>query len=214
MTLILATAVHVLQRSLGPCVQPADSDDDLVRACLAGDRSAFDRLYRRHVGFVHGRLARMIGRDVETEDLVQQVFLEIFRSLPRFRGEAAFSTWVYRVTANVALSALRRRSRRRSVTETDLLPEDVPALDATPEQAARERELCRLVLTLLGELKPEQRIAFVLRHVECMEFEHIGSVVGAEEATVRQRVKAAERKLSERLARSERRELHQGENDA
>lgn len=189
-----------------PCLPSdasCDSDTELVRACLDGDRAAFDRLYRRHAAQVHRRLARMVGGDSELEDLVQQVFLEAFRSLSGFRQEASFSTWLYRVSANVALSALRRRQRRRPVWQPADEFDEVEGCEATPEEKVRERELCRIVLDHLGALKPEQRIAFVLRHVECLELEEISAIVGARTPAVRQRIKVAERKLCDRIARAE-----------
>ncbi|HEY0714710.1 MAG TPA: sigma-70 family RNA polymerase sigma factor, partial [Polyangia bacterium] len=89
-----------------------DRDEDLVARALRGDRQAFDDLYRRHVDLVWGRLGRLIGPDPEREDLVQQTFLEVFRGLPRFRGDARFATFLYRVMLNLACDHLKRRGRR------------------------------------------------------------------------------------------------------
>jgi RNA polymerase sigma-70 factor (ECF subfamily) len=80
----------------------AERDEELIRRALGGDRQAFDDLYRRHVDVVWRRLGRLLGSDSEREDLVQQIFLEVFRGLDRFRGEAAFATFLHRVVLNTA----------------------------------------------------------------------------------------------------------------
>ncbi len=180
-------------------------DQELVRQCLAGERSAFDRLYRRHAATVHRRLSRMVGGGAEVEDLLQQAFLETFRALPRFRGDAAFRTWLYRIAVNVALGTLRKQRRRPQISIDPRDLDERIGAGLTPEARARERELYERTLRHLGALKPEHRIAFVLRHVEQLSLEEIGSMVGANPPAVAQRVRKAERELASRMAREERR---------
>lgn len=181
-----------------------ETDADLVRRCLDGERRAFDLLYRRHASATQRRLARLCGAD-EVEDLLQQVFLEAFRSLPRYRGEASFSTWLYRITVNIAMTALRRRSRRGVEASTDAEMSAIAAVDASPEERAGERELCERALAHLAALKPMHQVAFVLRHVEGLSLAEIGAITGANAPAVGQRVKKAERALAGRLERERRR---------
>src|SRR5262249_11878944 len=132
-----------------------DADRPLVDRAAGGDRRAFDELYRRHVDRVAARLFRLVGPDPEPEDLVQQVFLEPCRGLRRFRGDAAFATWLYRIVVNVAYEHLRRRKRRPAenpVAELDALL----ATHATPEEAARKRQELQRALGLLDRLKPKK----------------------------------------------------------
>lgn len=182
-----------------------DRDAGLVAACLAGNRRAFDQLYRHHAAAIHGRLARLVGRGADLDDLVQQVFLEAFRSLPSFRGEAAFSTWLHRIAIHAAMGELRRR-RRRPIASAEL---DAAAVCAdpglSPEERARQAELCARAVRHLAALKPKQRVAFVLRHVEGMSLQEIAELVGAEAPAVGQRVKKAEQELTARIAREEHR---------
>ena len=191
---------------VGCAPPPATADDEdaeLVRQCLAGDRGAFDELYRRHATTVHGRLTRLLGASSEVEDLMQQVFLETFRSLPRFRGEAAFKTWLHRIAINVALGAMRKRKRHPSLT---IDPKDLDAVVSaglTPEARARERELYERTLHHLSKLAPKHKIAFVLRHVEQLSLEEIAQMVGARAPAVAQRVRKAERELARRMALEE-----------
>jgi RNA polymerase sigma-70 factor (ECF subfamily) len=200
LTIALAAFVRALRSGDG---DPAGDDARWVDRCLAGERRAFDALYRRHASAVYGRLTRLIGRSADTEDLVQQVFLEAFRSLGSFRGDAAFGTWLYRITVHVAMGALRRQRRRPSVA---VAPDEMDARaggELSPEAAAGERELYALALAHLDGLKPDQRVAFVLRHVECLSLDEIGAMVGATAPAVGARVKKAERVLVDRIARAE-----------
>ena len=89
----------------------------LVSAAATGDRRAFAALYQRHLDSVYARLTRVIGPAPERDDLVQQIFLDLFRALPRFRGEAAFSTFLHRIVLNVACEHLDRRRRGRGQNE-------------------------------------------------------------------------------------------------
>jgi len=180
-----------------------DPDAALVRAIVDGDRAAFDRLYRRHVDSVFRRLTRLVGPDPERDDLVQHIFLDVFRALPRFRGDAAFTTFLHRVVVNVACDHLRRRKH----TPVRLEPESLAALPsgASPELDLRQRQALERALELLSRLKPKKRVAFVLRVVEGLSLEEIGTLVGATAAAVGQRVKHAQRELLAMAERSARR---------
>lgn len=192
--------------AVGQAVEsPADVDRELVARAASGDRRAFDQLYRRHVDLAFRRMSRLIGPDPEREDLVQQVFIDAFRSLASFRSESRFSTWLYRILVHAAYDHLRRRKRRGVPVSADELLQ-VMALDLSPEAAAHQRREVARVLGLLERLKPKKRIAFVLRVVEGLSLDEIGTMVGAEAAAVGQRVKYAQRELTEMIARDERRQ--------
>ncbi len=181
-----------------------DPDRELIDRATRGDRNAFTELYRRHVDAVYRRLSHLVGPDPEREDLLQQVFLDVFRAISSFRGEAAFSTWLYRIIVNVAYEHLRRRGRRAlsPVAVADL--ELVAAPGLSPEQAARQQQQLALALSLIGRLKPQKRIAFILRVVEGLPLEEIGEIVGASAPAVGQRVKHAQRELIAMYERAER----------
>ena len=170
--LLFALGEEALLAPSPPRVVP-DPDCALVQRATRGDRQAFSELYRRHVEPTYRRLTHLLGPDPEREDLVQQVFLEVFRSIPSFRGESRFATWLYRVIVNVAYEHLRRNRRRAlcplAADSLDL----VVAAGTSPEAAARQRQQVALALTLLGRLKPDKRIAFVLRVVEGLSLEEI-----------------------------------------
>jgi len=184
-----------------------DGDDaPLVVAARAGDRRSFRELYLRHLDDVYGRMTRIVGPVSERDDLVQQVFIDVHQALPRFRGEARFSTFLHRITINVAYEHLRRR--RRGDDRNLQLPDDeldrLVAVGASPEARAAEREELARVFQHLAALKPKLRIAFVLVAIEGMPLADAAELVGAERDTVKQRVLNARRALSERLARLDR----------
>lgn len=209
----LSALLELLSSSLEmTALSPPTSEDEalpLIDRALRGDRRAFDEIYRRYADEVHRRVSRLVGPDPEREDLVQQVFIDVFRGLSRFRRESAFSTWLYRIVVNVSYEHLRRRQRR---------PAEVVALElveraddrATPEEAARRREELLRGLALLERLDPRKRIAFVLRSVEGLSLEEIGAIVGAKAPAVGQRVKHAQRELAAMIEREEKRNRRPG----
>jgi len=182
----------------------AADDATLARAAAAGDRRAFADLYRRHLDSVYARLTRVVGPVPERDDLVQQIFLDLHRALPRFRGDAALATFLHRIALNVACEHLerRRRSRARSEALDDRQLETLIAPGASPEQRARQRqELCRL-FDLLEQLSPKRRAAFVLVAVEGLPLEDAAALLNANPPAIKQRVLEARRELSEAMERS------------
>lgn len=183
-----------------PAAARRDPGDAVARA-MRGDRAAFDELYREHVGAVHRLLTRLVGAVPERDDLLQQVFIEAFRALPGFRGDAAFTTWLHRIVVNLAFRHLRRARRVR----WEEIPEETPATAASPEHVARRGEELRRALRYLSALKPQKRIAYVLRVVEGLSLDEIGALVGAKAPAVGQRVKHAQRELDAMVARDRQR---------
>jgi RNA polymerase sigma-70 factor (ECF subfamily) len=181
----------------------AADDATLARAAAAGDRRAFADLYRRHLDSVYARLTRVVGPVPERDDLVQQIFLDLYRALPRFRGDAALATFLHRIVLNVACEHLerRRRGRARSEALDDRQLETLIAPGASPEQRARQRqELCRL-FDLLEQLSPKRRAAFVLVAVEGLPLEDAAALLNANPPAIKQRVLEARRELSEAMER-------------
>ena len=181
----------------------AAEDARLVAAAEGGDRGAFDKLYRRHLDSVYARLTRVIGPVAERDDLVQQIFLDVYRAMRRFRGDASFATYLHRIVVNVAYEHLERRRRGRGRNEPleDRQLETLIAPGASPEQRAREREELRRVFALLDHLSPKRRAAFVLVAVECLPLEEAATLLGANAPAIKQRVLDARRELSAALDR-------------
>jgi RNA polymerase sigma-70 factor (ECF subfamily) len=176
---------------------PAGEVDALVDRAQEGDTAAFRQLFRANVERVHRLVYRLVGPSADVEDLVQAVFVEGFRSLPAFRGEALFSTWLGRIAVRVTMRAIRRRPPRMLPLEA---AGDLPRGDPGPEQLVHDREGLARMDRLLAGLKPKRRTAFVLHVLEGHSMEEISAMVGASIAAVKVRVHDARRDL-ERGAR-------------
>jgi RNA polymerase sigma-70 factor (ECF subfamily) len=179
-----------------------ESDEDLAAAAAAGDASAFEKLVERYQVRAYGLVHRLVGAGGDPQDALQEAFLQVFRKLPSFRGEAKFSTWLYRVVTNAALMQLRQRTRR----PTEPLDAYLPRFDATGRHAAGPEELespahaeeqldrsflARKAIEGLERLPEPYRVAFVLRDLEEMPTVEVADVLGLEPAAVRQRVHRA-----------------------
>ncbi len=203
----MINAIAILAATLLPADRRPVEDDDavLVERHRGGDRDAFALIYRAHVDAVYRRLGRILGPIAEREDLTQDVFLALHRTLPTFRGDAKLTTLLHRIAINRACEHLRIQQRRPAT------PMDMTFFDAmvdgtaTPERRAAEREALARVFDCLAKIKPKKRIAFVLRVVDGMSFEEIGELVDATPEAVAKRVQHAQAELDALLARAERR---------
>jgi len=153
--------------------RPDRSDDHaLVRASLAGDTRAFERLYRAHVGRVYGAILRLVGMDrARAEELTQEAFIQAWRKLSSFRFDAAFSTWLYRLGVNTALMDLR--GKRDEVNADDAALESA-AGGEVPFCAGERGDLERAV----SKLPPRARAVLVLHDVEGWKHEEIAAELG------------------------------------
>jgi RNA polymerase sigma-70 factor, ECF subfamily len=153
-------------------VEAASADTELVRRAAAGDVRAFEALYRRHAGRVHGAVWRLSGmNEARAEELTQEAFVRAWQKLSSFRFESAFTTWLHRLAVNVALMELRSRD-----------PEDTPGDDVleaasepvTPFCAGERADLEQAV----AKLPPRARAVLVLHDVEGWKHEEIGRELG------------------------------------
>jgi RNA polymerase sigma-70 factor (ECF subfamily) len=182
--------------------EPARPDDDeLVARHRAGDPLAFAEIYRAHATAVYRRLSRILGPIEEREDLTQDVFLALHRSLPRFRGEAALSTLIHRIAINRAYEHLRRQSRRPATLVDHWFLDDQLGPSVSPAARVAAREDLLVVFECLAKIKPKKRIAFLLRVVDELSFEAIAALVDATPEAVAKRVQHAQRELDALLAR-------------
>ena len=176
-----------------PPVSTAAHDGDDVRAAAAGDRHAFQRLYRLHVGRVYGALHRLAGYDhARTEDLTQDAFIRAWQKLPDFRHESAFGTWLYRLAVNVALMDTRARGADPVSMVDD---EHLPDPGDTPFCAAEREELEQAI----GRLPPRARAVLVLHDIEGWRHEDIGGELGMAVGTSKAQLHRARRLLRKTL---------------
>lgn len=171
----------------------------LVEAARRGEAGAFRELFRLHRERVHRLVYRLVGHSPDIDDLVQTVFVEGFRSLPAFRGEALFSTWLGRIAVRVTMHAVKKP--RLATAPLDLAA-DAQHDGAGPEQTATDREGLARLDGMLAALRPKPRTAFVLHVLEGHSMEEIAVMVSASVAAVKVRVHDARREI-ERRARKD-----------
>ncbi len=178
--------------------------DELARAAAGGDESAFEALVGLHEKKVYNLALRMCGSPEDARDVAQEAFLSAWRGLPRFRGEAGFSTWLYRLTQNAAIDHLRRTRRQQGERslEDEILGLDAADPTPSPQEQTEGAELRRAVLASLEQLSEEHRQVLVLREVQEMRYEEIAGELGLDLGTVKSRISRARSALRKILLKS------------
>lgn len=170
----------------------------LIDRVLSGDATAFREIFRAHRQDVARVVYRLLGPSPDVDDVVQEVFLHVYRSLPNFRGDSRFSTWLYRLAVNVARMHLRKaRSRPRfaDVAEVPDVASEEEARRDDPASLSEQRQRVRVLYRLLDQLGDKKREVIVLHDFEGMPAKEIATLVGAPVLTVRTRLFYARKEL-------------------
>ena len=169
-----------------------EPDAQLVQQCVRGEGPAWEELVRRHTRRVYNLCYRFTGNATESEDLTQEVFLRLYRTLDSYRpSHGVFSTWLTSVTRNLLVDHYRRTRRDRL---TDSIDDATPQLEVkhsasrTPDRLAMAAELSQQLQKALGQLSPELREAVILRDLQGLEYTEIREVLGVPEGTVKSRI--------------------------
>ena len=174
----------------------------LVTAARGGDRSAFEALVRATTAETYTLAFRLTGNEEDARDVVQETYLRAFKGIGKFRGDAQFSTWLYRITANCAANQLGRRKRHRH----DELLDDAPLEDLVPDHdpsARAEASILRDRLNeALDELPPTLRSVVVLRDVYDLPHDAIADELGISTSAAKVRLHRARKQLRDRLFRT------------
>lgn len=182
------------------------TDEELVARATAGDVDSFNQLVARWERTIFALAYRTLGREEDARDVVQEAFLRAYRGLRGFKGEAKFSSWLYRITLNLCRDWIRRE-RRAPVVQP---PEGVDAVDLADAQAApaesvedlvARRELSRAVARALGELPEDQRTAILLKEYHGLTFQEIADQLNCPLSTVKTRLYQGLSVLRRRLER-------------
>jgi RNA polymerase sigma-70 factor (ECF subfamily) len=152
-------------------------DDELVRRARSGDADAFEELVRRHAGATYRLLVRLLGDPTAAEDVAQETFIGAWQSLSRFRSEAKFSTWLFRIAMNKSSNHMSRERRRRTVP-LDEIVDRVPDLSAETFQVVEAGLAQAEIEQWIVDLPPQYRAAVVLRDVEGLTNEEAADVLG------------------------------------
>ncbi len=181
------------------------SDLSLVQLAQRGDAGAFDALVRRYQHKVVKLVLRYVRDPAEAEDIAQEAFIKAYRALPRFRGDSAFYTWLYRIAINTAKNVLASRGRSPIRYEVDRADDDdydvVANLKdtATPEALALTEEIRSTVTAAIDALPEDLRTAIQLRELEGLSYEEIAAAMECPVGTVRSRIFRAREAIDARL---------------
>lgn len=185
--------------------QSLDVELQLVERCLSGEQGAWEDMVRLYTKRVYAICYRFTGRDNEAQDLTQDVFLRVFKTLGSFRaGEGSFVVWLTRLTRNLLVDHYRRTKRDRA---TDALDDKLGILEEKTAQSARAdgmlagREAGELIQGALQKLSPELREAVILRDLQEMEYREIARVLNVPEGTVKSRLNRGRAELAKVLRR-------------
>lgn len=189
-----SAAVAVPLKEALPTVSEKDIDQQLVERVQRGDRRAFDLLVGKYQHKIMSVISRYIRNPDEVQDVAQDTFVRAWRALPKFRGDSAFFTWLYRIAINTAKNHLVARSRRPPDTDVDI--EDAQFLESadglrdadSPLGHALSAEIEATVHRALEALPDEMRTAVMLREFDGLSYEEIAQVMDCPVGTVRSRI--------------------------
>ncbi len=188
---------NLVERSLDP-------DLSLISRCLAGDEAAWEELVRLHTRRVYGLCYRFTNSNSEAQDLTQEVFLRVFRTIRTFRApEGSFATWLTRLTRNLLIDHYRR-TRQERVTDSiegqlPIIEEQGAGATQRPDEAVSGHETSEILQATLQKLSPDLREAVILRDLQEMEYREIAQVLGIPEGTVKSRINRGRAELARLL---------------
>ncbi len=182
-----------------------DPDLELIERCLAGDEAAWEQLIKAHTRRVYAICYRFTGNDAEAQELTQETFLRVFRTLKTFRArEGSFLVWLARLTRNLLIDYYRRNKLQRA---SDSLEQQLPVLEERAGLASRTdsllagREASELLQAALAKLSPDLRETVILRDLEGFEYREIAQVLQIPEGTVKSRLNRGRAELARILRR-------------
>jgi len=182
------------------------TDEELVARATAGDLESFNQLVTRWERPIYALAYRTLGREEEARDVVQEAFLRAFRGLKGFKGEAKFSSWLYRITLNLCRDWVRRERRAPLVQVPEGVdPVDLADAEASPEPSVEDlvadREMSAAVKKAMAELPEEQRTAIMLKEYHGLTFQEIADQLNCPLSTVKTRLYQGLSVLRRRLER-------------
>jgi len=180
-------------------------DLQLIQRIQNGEQQAFSLLVRKYQTRVANILTRYVRSSGDIPDVSQEVFIKVYRSLPNFRGDSAFYTWLFRITVNTAKNYLTSQSRRPPASDIDA--EEADGYDGSgalkdednPEAILHSQEIKQVILSTINNLPDELKSAITLRELEGMSYDEIAQVEGCPIGTVRSRIFRAREAIDKQL---------------
>lgn len=177
-------------------MKKCENEEKLISESLKGNTLAFGELVRHYEQFVFNVAYSFTSNYDDAFDVAQDSFIKVWQKLSTFKGDSAFSTWLYRITANTAKDALLQRNKNQN---SDELNEQIPSQHETPEDATIREENARELKEALNKLEADARQIIILREFEELSYTEISEVLGVEIGTVKSRLNRAREKLREIL---------------
>ena len=179
------------------------TDDMLIEKSKQGDLEAFDLLVYRYEGKIYNMAYRFMGNHADAGDLAQETFIRLYKSLPTFRGESGFLTWLYRICANACRDELRRQKRRPNISWEEISCGAETANrsnnEPLPEEILERQELKATIQSCLDSLSEEHRLILVLREIQELSYDEIARVLDCTMGTVKSRLSRARLALKEKV---------------
>jgi len=193
--------------ALPPDLENGPTDEELVASTVKGDLGAYDELIRRFQGRLYGVIYHLTSNHEDTNDLLMEVFDKAYRSLPTFRGQSSFYTWIYRIAINRSFNFLDKRKRRQGAMSLNELDEDgLPKLDLPdispqndPNKSLMLSELQNKLNESMLKLSKEHRTVVTLFDIQGLAHAEIAKIMGCTEGTVRSRLHYAHKLLQKSL---------------
>ncbi len=182
-------------------------DAILVDKAKSGDSSAFGELVEKYSNFVYRTVFFDVGNPQDAQDISQEVFIKAYKALSGFRYDSEFSTWIFRIAKNTVFDFLRKKTKNKTISVTDMTGDDErkdfdipdPNEKNDPEKCAISNETRRIVNECIKELSEEHREVIILRDIEGMSYAEISDILSLEEGTVKSRLSRARNALKKKL---------------
>lgn len=173
----------------------------LVERASGGDPAAFNRLMEMHERRMYAVALRMCGNREDAQDCLQESMLRVYRAIGSFKGQSAFSTWVYRITMNTCLDELRRKKNKQSTSLDSLVDTGWSPRDESmgPEKQAIAHEMQNSLHTAIRDLPEDMRSAVVLRDIHGLSYDEIAQMLEINVGTIKSRISRGREKLREKL---------------
>ena len=181
-----------------------DVDQQLVERVQNGDKQAFDMLVLKYQSRVMSLVQRLIRDHHEAQDIVQEAFIKAYRALPRFRGDSAFYTWLYRIAVNTAKNHLASKGRRPAIEGVELEEAEIVGIpklqdNETPEHQLLRDELQQVVFGAINNLPDDLKTAITLREFDGLSYEEIAHIMDCPVGTVRSRIFRAREAIDKQI---------------
>lgn len=191
----------MLQRS--PIIKDESMDtQELVAGCVAEDRKYQRRLFKKYRNSIYSLIFNILGHDPNIDDILQQVFIKIFRSLKNFKGLSSLKTWVYRITTKVCIDQLRKKYRKRQLTvvsNTDYINNHLDSSGSDPLQEREQIELKKQIESGLNKLSIDKRLVVTMFEMEGFSLQDISEVLNKPVGTVKSRLFHGRKELADYL---------------